>query len=107
MSFSQRGEAERETIKEHFLRTLPGSFSRYTEVILKERHRALQRGECEKRRVGQRRKVRCGGKGVWGVNGCVIEVERQIQVNKSSFMSCRWCTSENFPAGADGCVSTD
>lgn len=44
MSFSQRVEAERETIKEHFLRTFPGSFSRYTEVILKGRHRALQRG---------------------------------------------------------------
>lgn len=43
------GEAERETIKEHFLCASPGSFSRYTEVVLKARDRTLQRGGGAKR----------------------------------------------------------
>ena len=65
------GEAEIETIREHFLLTFAGSFSKYTEVILKE---STAEGDSKKRRVGQRGKVRGGRGGISGENGCLIEV---------------------------------
>lgn len=56
MSFSQRGEAERETIKEHFLCTFSGSFSRYTEVILKGKTQSTAEGGGIKKEEGGAKK---------------------------------------------------